>query len=231
MGNRIVKALKNELPHINVNRILIYCAGMTVLAVGLTLNAKAGLGVSPVFAVSYSGSKIFGISLGDAMFVFYTLCIVMQIAVRRMKNYKCDLLQLPFSVVFSRVMNLFDVVFSYDCAAHSFASNFVVLLAGVTLTGIGIAATLNMRLIPNPADGAMQALSDASGVKAGTMKNIFDACCCAVTASMCFAAGTEIIGISIGTVVCIAGVGRVIAVVNRFWMNKMLRAAGMDAAR
>ena len=48
---------------------------------------------------------------------------------------------------------------------------------------------------------------------------------------MCFAAGTEIIGISIGTVVCIAGVGRVIAVVNRFWMNKMLRAAGMDAAR
>ena len=33
MGNRIVKALKNELPHINVNRVLIYCAGMTVLLV------------------------------------------------------------------------------------------------------------------------------------------------------------------------------------------------------
>ena len=38
-----------------VSRVLFYLAGLLILAVGLTLNTKAGLGVSPIIsAVSYT---------------------------------------------------------------------------------------------------------------------------------------------------------------------------------
>lgn len=40
-------------------RTLFYAAGLLILALGLTLNTKAGLGVSAIISVSYSVSLIF----------------------------------------------------------------------------------------------------------------------------------------------------------------------------
>lgn len=37
-----------------IYRVLIYIAGLLILAMGLTLNTKAGLGVSPIISVSYA---------------------------------------------------------------------------------------------------------------------------------------------------------------------------------
>ena len=36
-----------------IKRILIYIAGILILALGLVLNAKTGLGVSPILSVSF----------------------------------------------------------------------------------------------------------------------------------------------------------------------------------
>ena len=40
-------------------RTFFYILGLLILAMGLTLNTKAGLGVSPIISVSYSISTIF----------------------------------------------------------------------------------------------------------------------------------------------------------------------------
>ena len=69
-------------------------------------------------------------------------------------------------------MNFLGWGISYNSDSHSFALNFIILLLSVALTGIGASMTLNMRLIPNPADGAVQALADRAGIKTGTAKNI-----------------------------------------------------------
>lgn len=42
-----------------VYRACFYVLGLLILAMGLTLNTKAGLGVSPIISVSYSISTIF----------------------------------------------------------------------------------------------------------------------------------------------------------------------------
>ena len=39
-------------------RVLFYAAGLLILALGLTLNTKTGLGVSPIISVAYSISVI-----------------------------------------------------------------------------------------------------------------------------------------------------------------------------
>ena len=52
-----------------VNRIIIYVAGLLVLALGIILNTKAGLGVSPIISVSYSISQINGFHFGNTKIV------------------------------------------------------------------------------------------------------------------------------------------------------------------
>ena len=52
-----------------VKRIIIYVAGLLVLALGIILNTKAGLGVSPIMSVSYSISQINGFNFGNTKIV------------------------------------------------------------------------------------------------------------------------------------------------------------------
>ena len=204
---------------------------MIILALGLTLNTKAGLGVTPVLSLPFSSSQIFGISFGDAILIFYVMYVLLQLAIRKMKSWRYDWMQLPLSLVFSRVMNFLGWTVSYDSTLHSFTLNFIILLLSIALTGIGASMTLNMRLIPNPADGAVQAVADETGIRTGTAKNIFDFCCVLITVTLCLISGKGLIGLHVGTVVSVIGVGRAIAVTDRIWRDKMLRAAGMDAAR
>lgn len=220
-----------EVTRINVKRVLIYLCGMTVLALGLTLNTKAGLGVSPALSIPYGSSQIFRVSLGDAIFAFYTLFVIIQLALHKMQGLLRDLSQLPLSLLFSRAMNFFDCIVSYDYTSHTILSNFIILTVAVLLTGIGVAITLNMRIIPNPADGLVQAISDRAGISTGTSKNIFDFCCMFVTIAICLAADSCIIGINTGTVVCMVCVGRVVTVVNHYWYAKMLQAAEMTDSK
>lgn len=52
-----------------VNRIIIYVAGLLVLALGIILNTEAGLGVSPIISVSYSISQNNGFNFGNTKIV------------------------------------------------------------------------------------------------------------------------------------------------------------------
>ena len=51
-----------------LNRWIIYSIGMLILAMGLTLNTKAGLGVSPIISLSYAMSEIWHLNFGDVTF-------------------------------------------------------------------------------------------------------------------------------------------------------------------
>ena len=63
-------------------RWLIYGLGMAVLALGITLNTKTGLGVSPIISVAYSVSQIFSLNFGDMTFLLYTMFVVVQLFLR-----------------------------------------------------------------------------------------------------------------------------------------------------
>lgn len=211
-------------------RGLIYGAGILVLAMGLTLNTKTGLGVSPILSVSYSVSQITGISMGDVTFIQYCIFVAAEFALRGKNRRWYDLLQLPFSLVFSRLLNVFDRLVAYDPLTHGLASNLLMLALAIGVTGVGITMTVNMRLVPNPGDGIVQALAERIGRDQGFTKNIFDIGCVATTCILCMVAVGHIVGVGVGTIIAMLGVGRAVAVVNYFFKDKMCRAAGLDGA-
>ena len=209
-------------------RWAIYAAGMVILALGLTLNTKAGLGVSPMLAVPYGISEIFSMNFGDAAFLMYCIYITGQLALRGRKSRWFDLLQLPVSLLFSRVLNLFGAVITYNAAVSPLWSKLAVLAMAHVLTAVGVSLSVNMRLIPNPGDGIVQALSDRTGWELGLCKNLTDGTCFLLAVSMCMLTIRRVIGIGIGTVLSMVVVGRVLAVVNGLMKERMCRAAGVE---
>ena len=227
-----------------VLRIVFYISGLLILALGIILNTKSGLGVSPIISVAYSISDIWGLNFGNTTFLLYTVFVCIEIVLHsirclRMKENKAlapamtktmplvllmDLLQLPLSLVFTRFMNLFSAWI--PAPKDSIGIRFLVLLAGIILTGVGAAMSLDMRIIPNPGDGIVQAIADCIHKPVGFTKNCFDLCNICITISVGMIFAHKLIGIGVGTVIAVLMVGRVIAVFNHFFMERMVRAAG-----
>jgi uncharacterized protein len=217
-------------------------------ALGIILNTKSGLGVSPIISVAYSIATIGGFNFGNITFLLYSAFVVVEIVLHIFRNHRysgeaggaiapaahrdlklvlvMDLLQLPLSLVFTRFMNLFSALL--PTPSDNMPSRLLVLAAGIILTGIGAAMSLNMRIIPNPGDGIVQAISDCIGKSVGFTKNCFDLFNICLTTSIGLLFAHKLIGIGLGTVIAVLGVGRVIAVFNRLFMKKMTAAAGVE---
>lgn len=203
-------------------RILVYVVGMFILALGLTLNTKANLGVSPIISVPYSISQITGLNFGDLTFVVYAIFVVVQIIIHiRLKNHKriaSDILQLPLSLIFTRLLNIFTV---YIPTLQNLGIRFVILTFAIICTGIGAAMSLSMQIVPNPGDGIVQALAERFDKSVGITKNLFDCLNLSITLCISLFIAHQIVGVGIGTVIAVVGVGRVIALFHHIFESKI----------
>ena len=195
---------------------------MFILALGLTLNTKANLGVSPIISVPYSISQITGLNFGDLTFVVYAIFVVVQIIIHiRLKNHKriaSDILQLPLSLIFTRLLNIFIV---YIPTSQNLGIRFVILTFAIICTGIGAAMSLSMQIVPNPGDGIVQALAERFDKSVGITKNLFDCLNLSITLCISLFIAHQIVGVGIGTVIAVVGVGRVIALFHHIFESKI----------
>lgn len=203
-------------------QILVYVVGMFILAIGLTLNTKANLGVSPIISVPYSISQITGLNFGDLTFVVYAIFVVVQIIIHiRLKNHKrivSDILQLPLSLIFTRLLNIFS---TYIPTAQNLGIRFIVLTLAIICTGVGAAMSLSMQLVPNPGDGIVQSLAEGFNKSVGLTKNLFDCFNLCITLCMSIFIAHQIVGVGIGTLIAVLGVGRVIALFHHIFEYKI----------
>lgn len=207
-------------------RIFFYVLALLTLAMGLVLNTKTGLGVSPIISVSYSISEILDLNFGNVTLGLYVVFVILELVVRGKNRRYYDLLQIPLSIIFTRFINLFD-----DCIPIHFTQlwqNILLLLFAVLLTGIGAAMSVNMQLIPNPGDGIVAAIADTIHKGMGFTKNMFDLTNITITFILGIISGHFLLGIGLGTVIAVIGVGRVIALFNHFFKEDMAVLAGLE---
>lgn len=195
---------------------------MFILAIGLTLNTKANLGVSPIISVPYSISQFTGLNFGDLTFVVYAIFVVVQIIIHiRLKNHKrivSDILQLPLSLIFTRLLNIFS---TYIPTAQNLGIRFIVLTLAIICTGVGAAMSLSMQLVPNPGDGIVQSLAEGFNKSVGLTKNLFDCFNLCITLCISIFIAHQIVGVGIGTLIAVLGVGRVIALFHHIFEYKI----------
>lgn len=118
-----------------IYRAIFYIAGLLILALGIVLNTKSGLGVSPIISISYSVSVIYGLNFGNATFGLYAVFVAVEIMLHLIRRPEGslllalgkDVLQLPLCLVFTRFMNLFSVLLPEP---EGFLPQLAVLIAG-----------------------------------------------------------------------------------------------------
>ena len=188
-------------------RGLFYLMGLLILALGITLNTCQTIGRSS------SGTR-YQMNLKLVLFM--------------------AILQFPLSLIFTRFLNIFsgmipDLWTTYpDSFAGSFPGRILFLIIAIILTGVGAAMSLNMRIIPNPGDGIVQAISDFIHKSVGFTKNCFDLFNICLTISVGLIFAHHLAGIGIGTVLAVIGVGRAIAAFNHFFKQPMAVLSGMN---
>lgn len=238
-----------------IYRGLFYVLGLLILALGLTLNTKAGLGVSAIISVSYSVSIVSGRNFGDITFVMYVIFVLAEMILHSIREWRygktadpalkyaerrnwklvlvMDVLQIPLSLVFTRFLNVFSdwlpqIGTGGGHPAGEIAARFALLILAIILTGMGAAMSLNMRIVPNPGDGIVQAIADCIHKSVGFAKNCFDLFNISVSITIGLVFTGHLAGVGIGTVFAVVGVGRVMALFNHLTYRKMTELAGVE---
>ena len=70
-----------------LTRGIIYLAGLAILALGITLNTKTGRGVSPIIAVAYAVSELWGTDFGNTVLLWYCVFVLVEIVLHGMKTH------------------------------------------------------------------------------------------------------------------------------------------------
>jgi len=207
-------------------RIAIYAVGIVVLAMGVTLCTKADIGISSISSVPFAIANAFGWSFPKTMFCVYTLIVGIQFLVRGKHRQWKDLFQIPFSVVFSSFLDWFETLI--DLHYDLLWQNLLLAVASIVLMGVGVSLIVNMDFVPNPPDGMTQAFSWRTGLSMGLTKNLLDLVFATLTITIDLVFTGRISSVGIGTVFCVIFIGRIIAVFDYFFKDKMMRAVGLS---
>lgn len=189
-------------------RIFVYIIGLIILALGIDLNTKTCLGISPIISVPYNISSISGAMLGAVIFIYYCLQIFLQWLLDREKFSKIQLLQIPCAFITSLAVQVFDSIIP---TPSGMVARIVVLILAICVTGLGAAIVVAMKIVPNPADGLANVVGTKLGHDFGFGKNVIDFVSIIISFIIGFVATGGILGIGIGTVIAMIFTGRVIA--------------------
>ncbi len=192
-------------------RLPLYIAGAFLLGFGIVLCVKCEMGVSPINSIPYVITHLIPLSLGTISIFFYLINIVLQFFLSERKYYLSIVLQLPVSLLFGLVIDLWDALIP---TAETIVMRIVCLCGSLFFTALGIMLIVAMHLVSDPPTGAVQAISRTAKKDMGTIKIIYD-CSCVVISLLISLLGTHrIIGFGIATIVSAVCVGRILAILQ-----------------
>src|SRR5699024_10644412 len=92
----------------------IYILGMALLAMGVRRNSLTRRGASAIVSVPSPVREATGLSFGDLTLIVYVLFVGAEFVIMGKKSSWTYLLQIPLSIVFTRIMNLIKAVLPYE---------------------------------------------------------------------------------------------------------------------
>ena len=162
-------------------KILLYLAGLLVIAVGINISKLSGLGISPVSSIPRALEVIWGYTLGTMVIVIYCLLILIQVLVLRKQFKPIQVLGIPVAIVFGWMVDFvginpdaFGHLLSFLPKPQNYFMQLVCLLGSIVLIGTGVWLYLKPKLIPMPAEGLAAAISQKTGKQFGDCKTMVD---------------------------------------------------------
>ena len=167
--------MKTDLSLI-ARKAVVLVAGLFILAFGIALSSKTGLGVSPSQSVSYVLSRIFPLSMGTFTMIL-NLCFFAGQLLILGKNFKPAIfLQLVVVFIFSYFTDLtLSVVAPLEIT--SYWGRLILCIVSCIIMGLGVFLEVKAGLIVMATEGFISALSDVIKKDFGITKILVDWSC------------------------------------------------------
>ena len=195
-------------------RILIYCAALFLMAVGVALSVNSNLGVSPVNSLPYVISQIIHVQMGTCVTVLFCFYIFLQIIILRKEFHPVNLLQIAFSTLFGYFVDFAKFLVG-DFAIPTYPGKLTMLAGSILLISLGVMLYIDVELVPMPMEGLSSCIAKKLGKPFPTMKSAVDCTIVLTGLVLCFLFLGKLDGIREGTVITAVMVGRMVAVFRK----------------
>ena len=156
-------------------RYFLFTVGLFLMALGIALTIRSGLGVLPVICPPYIASLVCSsVTVGQATIVLYALFLLVQMAIQRARYSKRQYLQVFLSSIIFGILIDATNVFTQHLVPTYYWHSIVLILAGTFFIGLGVVFEVSSSLMLLPAEGMALAISGASKISFGKVKRFSD---------------------------------------------------------
>ncbi len=196
-------------------RILIYCVGLFLIAVGVSLSINSNLGISPVNSVPYAVSLSTSIKMSTAVTLVFAFYMLLQIILLT-KDYKIiNLTQIFFATLLGYFVDFTNLLLG-GIRFDNYIGQLFLMAVSIIVIATGVSLYVDVKLVPMPSEGLALAITQKfKRLAFHQVKMIVD--CLFVIAAMLitfFALG-EIQGVREGTVISAIMVGKTIPLTKK----------------
>ncbi|MFI3212880.1 MAG: DUF6198 family protein [Eubacteriales bacterium] len=202
-------------------KLLIYCCGFFLIAIGVCFSIKSDLGVSPVSSTPYVISLISGIEFGLCTTLVYISFILLQIILMG-KNFKIiNLLQIANSSLFGLFVTLAGLATTWLPTPTNYMIRLLYCGIAIFLIALGIMFYLGANVLSLPGEGAVQAIAYRFHIIVPTAKTIFDCSVVCLAIALSFIFTGTLVGIREGTVLTAIFVGFCLKFLQKKFQHKL----------
>ncbi len=190
-----------------VRRFVVYILGFFIMTMGIALSVKSNLGVSPVSSIPYTITRVFGMEMGNATILFHACLVLLQIIILRRKFKWINLLQIVVGIIFGKFTTLCNYLAGFLPATDNIVIQLIMILISTVFIAVGIFFYLPANIMPLAGEGAMQVISDVTGIEFSKTKIVFDVSMVVVSLVTCLIALHSMGSVGIGTIIAAFLVG------------------------
>lgn len=210
----------------NIKKVFIYLLGFLILAIGVNISKQSGLGISPVSSIPYSVELVWGIELGTATYLIYSIVMLLQIVILR-KDYKIkNLLQIVPTFILGTLITYTGTKYLlfWLPAPANYVFQLIYLFISIIVIGTGVTLFLVANIMPLPAEGLSAAIVQATNekIKFGNAKSIVDTCMVLTSAVLSLTFLGELRAVREGTILAALLVGKVVGILMKKYKQPLL---------
>lgn len=214
------------LDKLSVKRLAVYCVGLFLIAVGISISAKSSLGVSPVNSVPYTVSLLTGFEQGMCTTAFFVLLILVQFLISPKSFSPFSFLQIACSFVFGWFVTLANLCTAFIPTPEDYWLKLVFIIISLFFVAFGVFLYVNSDFLPLPSEGVMLTFSRRTKLPFHLCKVGFDCSVVVIAAAISLTARGELLGVREGTVIAAVFVGIIIKPISRLMLKRLKRFLG-----
>ena len=180
-----------------------------IISLGASLSIKANLGTSPLICLPYVSSLITKLTVGEVMFVFTLIFIIIQVALLRGDFEKRQYLQLVIGTIFSFFVD-FSLMLVDFINPVGYVSQMALLLFSCLVVAFGVLLEIQTEIVYLPADGVIVAISKVLKKEFSTVKPFVDSSMVIMAAVLSVVFLGYLAGVREGTIISAIIIGPIV---------------------